>query len=317
MKTESHLIVFTILLVSATLFLIYQIPDEIPKPSSLEKHSGEIVQINEKSKRYQLIDDVQKFNESKKLMQEKLKEISFDYLKIKISNVTLLDGYYPFRDVNYRIEKFDIDPSSICEFEQKIPLHMQKISQTDHFQIFAKKYSSYPMELTIFDERNDISNIHYGLIASNDKNQSASTYFHFDSCTNERTDKKPFHLYCFDGNNDYKFATSNYDLVMSNYSNDHFCKMELDSWRQSLYDYSKTLQEKQRQLEIKSMESIVDQESQWMFLSEMNKQGELRGLVGYMIHNDFDEQNLQEKIEQYERKYGSLPDELLELIENR
>jgi len=55
-----------IILASATLFLIYQNPDQTPKSLSLEKYSSEIAQINEKSKKYQLIEDVQKFDESKK-----------------------------------------------------------------------------------------------------------------------------------------------------------------------------------------------------------------------------------------------------------
>ena len=36
-----------------------------------------------------------------------------------------------------------------------------------------------------------------------------------------------------------------------------------------------------------------------------------------MIHNNFDEQSLQDKIEQYENQFGNIPDELLELIEKR
>ena len=65
------------------------------------------------------------------------------------------------------------------------------------------------------------------------------------------------------------------------------------------------------------MTGIVDQESQWKFISEMNKQGELGNLVGYMVNGNFDEQNIQEKIRQYEWQHGNLPKELLELIEQR
>ena len=65
------------------------------------------------------------------------------------------------------------------------------------------------------------------------------------------------------------------------------------------------------------MTGIVDQESQWKFISEMNKQGELGNLVGYMVHGNFDERSIQEKIKLYEKQHGGLPDELLELIEQR
>ena len=305
-----------LLLTSTTLFLIYQNPDDTPKSLSFEKHSNEIFQINENSKKYQLNGEMQKFNESKILMQEKLKEVYLDYLEIKISEVTLLEGQYPFWDVQYRVDMFDLEPSSICGFEQNIPLHMQKISQTDNFQRFAKKYSSYHLELIIMDERNTISNIHYGLIATNGKNQSASTYFHLDSCTNEITDKEPYHLNCFDENNDYRFSTFNTDDILSSFSNTSFCKIELDPWRQSLFDYSKTLQEKQRQLELQSIAS-EDQVAFGPPFSEMNRLGDLRGIVGYMVQGKSDQQSIQDMIIKFEKQNGSLPEELLELIENR
>jgi len=317
MKTEFRIITVVALLISVTLFLIYQNPDETPKSTSFEKYSNKLVSINELSKKYQSQEDIQKFDESKILVQEKIKEMALDYLGLEITDMEFLEGQYPFLKAEDRIKKFGYVPSSICDYEKNIPVQIQKISQTENFQIFGKKYSSYTLELIIMDERNDISNIHYGLIATNGKNQSASTYFHLDSCTNEITDKTLYHLNCFDEENDYGFATSNHDLVLSSYSNGDFCKIELDPWRQSLYDYSKTLQEKQRQLEMESMTKVVDQESQWDFILKMNKQGKLGNLVAYMIHNDFDEKSLEEEIEQYERQYGNIPEELSDLVGNR
>ena len=67
MKTEFKIILILLILVPITLFLIYQNPEESPKSLSFEQHSNEIVQINEQSKKYQLIDDEQKFNSSKKI----------------------------------------------------------------------------------------------------------------------------------------------------------------------------------------------------------------------------------------------------------
>lgn len=317
MKTEYKIIAIMIFLVSSTLFLISQNPYESPKSKSFEKYSEDIIQINQESKKYELVNDMQNYNASKRLMEEKLKDISLDYLGIEISDVLLLDGYYPFKDVEYRIEKYDLDPSSICDFENDIPLHMKKISQTENFQMFAKKYSAYSIELDFFDERNAISNIHYGLIATNGKNQSASTYFHLDSCTHEISDKEPYSLNCSDKNDDYRFATFNSDHVLSSYSNGDFCKIVLDSWRQSLFEYSKTLREKRLELRMDSMEKVDDPESQWEFISKMNRQGELGNLVAFMIHYNFDEQSLQEKIEEYEKQHGPIPEELQELMENR
>ena len=72
-------------------------------------------------------------------MQEKLKEVSSDYLGLNISNMELLEGYYPFQNATYWEKRFDLEPSSVCDFERIIPLHMQIISKTDNFKIFTKE----------------------------------------------------------------------------------------------------------------------------------------------------------------------------------
>lgn len=120
---------------------------------------------------------------------------------------------------------------------------------------------------------------------------------------------------CFDKNTDYRFSTFNTDDIISSYSNGYFCKIELDSWRQSLYEYSLTLRDQRRQLEQEPMTRVVDQETQWNFISEMNRLGELGNLVAHITHHNYDEQSLQEQIEQYEKQYENIPDELLELME--
>ena len=316
MNTAFSVILIMALLTSATLFLIYQNPDEIPKLLSFEKDSREISQINEESKGYQLIGDMQKFNDSKKLMQEKLKEISLYYMGLEISDVDLIDGYYPFQDSQAVIEKFGLNSSLVCDFEQNIAQHMHTISQTENFQMFAKKYSQYKIELYLMDERSYLSNIHYGLSAGTE-NQSASTYFHLNSCANEVTDKELYFLRCVDDSDSYEFATFNYEDIVSSLSSPHFCKIELDSWRQSLYDYSEILREERWQLATESMPKLVDSESHMKFFSEMNKHEDLGNIVGKMVQGKFDEQRTQDMIKQYEEQYGSLPEELLELIGNR
>ena len=304
-------------LITLTVVLVFQNPEGIPQSKSIQKHSYDITRINEESKKYQLEQDLEKFEKSKNMMQEKIKDISSDLLEIKISKVTLLDAQYPFWEVEYRAEKLDLDPSTICAFEQDMPLHLEKILETDNFKLFSKKYSSHTLEFIIMDERDKISNVHYGLIATNDRNQSASTYFHVDSCSIQITDKNTHFLNCSDEDINYRYATFNHDDIVSSYSNGHFCKMELDSWRQSLLDYSKMLYDKNRQLEMKSMEDDVDQETHWKIFSDMNRVGELRNLLGYIIHNNPEKSSIQERIVEYEKKYGDIPDKLSELIEGK
>lgn len=317
MKSGLGTIAAMALLVSAVLFLIQDSPEESPRAVSIEKHSRELVQINEESKGHQMAGDMQKFEDSKRAMEEKLKEASFSHMGLEISSVGLID-VYPFDDPDTRAEKLGVEPSSVCAFEQRIPLHMQKISQTENFGLFAKKYSQYEIEMYIIDERDRVlSNIHYGLSAADGNGRYASTWFHIDSCTGERTDKEPYRLSCFNENNSSVFSIFNYKDIIASYSNSHFCKIVLDPWRQSLYEYFETLREQILQLHKDTLPDLEDVESHREFFQEMNRQDDLRGIVGNMIQDKFDEQDTQDMIKRYENQHGSLPAELQELIRSR
>jgi len=306
-------VIFTAaLLMSAILLLIYQNPDQAPRSLSLEKHSREIAQINEESREYQLAGSEQKFNDSKKLMQEKLKEVAREHMGLEISSVDLVD--YPFRNSQAMVEKFGLDPSSVCDIAHKIPLHMQKISQTGSFGLFAKKYSPHEIEIYIMDERSWQSNVHYGLDATNGKGQRASTYFHLSSCTDEITDKGPYLLRCSDENDGYSFTALNQADIVSSFASHHFCRIDLDPWRQSLFEYGKMLRDQIWQFQTESMPELVDSESLEESFAEMNRQDDLAHIVWVMIHGEFGEQDTQDMIKRYEEKYGSLPAALLDLI---
>ena len=121
-------------------------------------------------------------------------------------------------------------------------------------------------------------------------------------------------LHCYDGDTDNRFRTRNYDDIVSSYSNGDFCKIVLDPWRQSVYDYSQVLREKQRELQEELMIDDMDYESHVNFFAEMNKLGEQQNIVGKIVYGKFDEPDTQDMIEQYEKQYGSLPDKLLELM---
>lgn len=314
MKLEHGIIVVVGIFAAISMGLVVTNPDETPKSTSLEKYSEKLVQINKLSKKHLATENQQQFDESKKQMQELLKEVSFDFMGLEISNVELIEGQYPFRNSTLWEERFDLEPSSVCDFEANIPLHMQILSDTENYDRFAKKYSHYNLTLSIFDERYPVSNVHYGLIATNDQSQSASTYFHLNTCTNEITDKEILFLNCFDEKNGYRYATFNYDDIVSSYSNIDFCKIELDPWRQSIYEYAQKLNEKRRAFEMEQMMSIEDYEDQQQVMGEMNRQGDLGNIVWNIVHGKFDDQKTQEMIKSYEKQYGGLPEELSELI---
>lgn len=319
MKAGLGTVVAMALLVPAVLLLIQDNPGEIPGAISIEKHSRELVQINQESKEYQMAGDMQKFEDSKRSMKEKLKEASLSHMGLEISSVDLVDGYYPFEDSDTKAERLGLEPSSVCaSFEQSIPLHMQKISQTENFGLFAEKYSQYGIELYIMDERDRVfNNTHYGLSAADGNGRYAATWFHMDSCTGERTDKESYFLICGSDDNRGGFSTSNYKDIVASYLNSHFCEIELDPWRQSLREYSEMLREQRLQFQRETLPGLADAESHMEFFSEMNRRDDLGGIVGNMIQGKFDEQVTQDMIKRYESQHGGLPGELQELIRNR
>lgn len=143
--------------------------------------------INQLGLVYQKNGNSEKFEKQMKLMQEKQQETASHYLGITISEIFIKENWnFPFRessDVKIMDSEWD-DP--ICEIPENIPFHLQKIRQSEMFQIFSEKYSQNPLLIDISDERNNRGMVHYDLVATSDgKLFTASTQFHLDSCNGE------------------------------------------------------------------------------------------------------------------------------------
>ncbi len=314
MKTEFQIIMIMILLVSASLFLISQNPDDTPKSSSFDKYSDEIVQINEKSKKYQSINDVRKFDESKKLMQEKLGNIASDLLGINAS-VSGIDYNFPLTD-GHQVEIMGDESFPVCNVTENIPVHLQEIQNTKKFQMFVEKYFKYPIELNLQDERRHDSSFHYGLIAKSDDGQTALTMFHVNSCTNQITDSEKYLLSCRNGENEHISSINKKDVIAS-LNLDDFCTIPLDKWRQSVYDYGKTLYEDKENCRANSEIPEIDHETIPGCQSEMYRLGLLGNIVGMLVSDTDEDVVIEEKIREYNKTYHGLPDELLQLLEEK
>lgn len=314
MKIEFQMIMIMILLVSASLFLISQNPNDTPKSSSFEKYSGEIFQINEKLKKYQSINDVKKFDESKKLMQEKLGGIANDLLGIDTS-VSGIEYNFPLTN-GHQVEIIGNDSFPVCNIAENIPVHLQEIQNTKKFQMFVKKYFKYPMELNLQDERRYDSSFHYGLIAKSDDGRSALTMFHANSCTNQITDSEKYTLSCHNGENEHISSINKKDVIAS-LNLDDFCTIPLDKWRQSVYDYGKTISEDNENCRANAEIPDIDYEIIPGCQSEMHRL-ELLGNIVELIASDTDEDDvIEEKIREYNKMYHGLPAELLQLLEEK
>ena len=290
--------------------------DFMSSQTNPEKDAMVFTEINQQAIIYQKNNEQEKFDQQMILMKEKLKTVASNALGISIISVYLDENYnFPFVDAS-KVHSFD--ESLVCDITPKIPVHFQYIRKAKMFQMFMQKYSQHEIELIIQDERRYNSTVHYQFVAtSEDKNNNAFTHFHANSC-DDKTDYSDFYfLHCGDILKDYAMNTSNQNDIVASFEHDEFCIIPLDPWRQSVYDYGKTVSEKMNRHHEKIGTLDKNYESVMAFQSEMDRLGTLGNLIGALSGGDVDSQVTQERIQEYNEKFGSLPDELLELIEKK
>ena len=295
--------------------------DTTPLQNKLKADSEILFEINELALKYQENNEDKKVNEQRTLMDEKIIEIARD--SFGTNNITMLDipqVYFPI------VKGSQVDTSgnqelfSVCDVAENIPTHIQKISNAEMFQMFAKKYSKYEMVLNIQDERQHNSLFHYGLQAiSDDGRHVASTFFHADSCTNEITDFNKFHLSCLDKEKEeWTGGTNNPEYVRASIELDDFCMILLSPWHQLVSDYQDTISEKINEIQEKTITvEIQSLEDAMRLQSEMKQWILLSGIVGNIVQDYLEDEKTQDMIREYNKKYGDLPDELQELLDAR
>ncbi len=315
MKTEYKIIAIMILLSFSILFLILQNLYESPKTKSFERYSDEILQINEESKKYQLIEDVAKFNESKKSMQEKLGIVASNLLEIDVTIYSIYESYFPFIDGS-QIKILDDKSFSVCNIVENIPIHLQEIQKTEKFQTFVEKYSNYSLELDLHDERKIDSSFHYGLIAKSDDGRTALTMFHVNNCTNQVVDSEKYYLSCHDDVKHMVFGTTNKDDILASLNHPDFCTIPLDSWRQSVYDYNRKIKEQLEEEHLPTIE-IIDKSYKSVSAYQLESQRlDLLGDISIMyVMKISDEKDIEGKIKQYNNLFGPLPEEFLKILD--
>ena len=250
-------------------------------------------------------------------MQEKQKEIASDILNIHISDAYVAEGWnFPFMDMSEVTPITSAEPIRTCSIPEKIPAHLQKIRESDMFQMFAGKYSEHQLMIDISDERNSGGLVHYDLIStSEDKLFSASTYFHLDSCTDEM--KWTYFLLCKDLKSEEHTATRIKSEIVSSLENDEFCNIEFEPWHQDLSAYQTKISEELKSLtQVDILTDSPDDTSHIRFM-EAQRLGLLNDIIRYYDSENSDHEKMQEDIAEYNKKFGSLPDELLGIIEKR
>jgi len=285
--------------------------------SELENHGNILDEINQQAIIHQENGNQGKFKEQVVKMQEKITEIARDSFGLNIYMSDVYQGYFPMADASKVEVAKGKESFQICDVAENIPIHLQNIAKTKKFQMFAEKYSDYPMELNLQDERRSKSSFHYGLIANSDDGRTALTFFHADSCTNQMTDSERYYLSCHDNARHHVFGTVNKEDILASLSHPDFCTIPLDSWRQSVYEYNQKIKE-QLENHLPTIEALdKSYESVSAYQLESHRLDLLGDISSMYVMAVDDEQEIEEKIKEYNDLFGPLPDELLKLIEQR
>jgi len=327
MKTKLLMIIGIIVVLIAGFSAIVLFDDgTFSENNTLMKNDAEILnEINMQAAIHKNNGNQEKFQEQVALMEEKIKQIASNSLEVHITvaSVDLTDpetgiggNNFPFKDSSEIKISDNREPFPICNIPEKIPIHLKKILDEPMFTMFSEKYSQHSTELYIMDERPGESLVHYQITATSDDGMfEASTFFHANTCTDEIQESFP-RLSCRNVENNEIHHSFNPDDIKASLQLEEFCDIPLDSWRKSIYEYGNTVQEKI----LRQFEMIVEPDNQEEFrkmLDESERLDYLRYITSLIVNGGLESEVTQTKIKEYNEKFGSLPDELLELIEQR
>lgn len=288
--------------------------------NDLENFASILAEINEEAVIHQKNNNHEKSERQLNLMKEKQIEIASKILGVDISEAYVAEGWnYPFRDSS------DIEPLPgqetfpICNIPENIPFHLETIKDSEMFQMFAEKYSKYPLTIDISDERRHNSMVHYDIIAaSEDEKYHASTYFHINSCTGQSGHY--LNLHCRGPTQEDSKHAYLMENIADSLDNDTFCTISFKPWQEKLFEYSERISKEsekiQQQLQMKMESGDTDELTE---IFSKIKRLELLNRISFDATRNTDENSkwTTDDILEYNERYGDLPDELLELIEQR
>jgi RNase adaptor protein for sRNA GlmZ degradation len=178
-----------------------------------------------------------------------------------------------------------------------------------------EKYSEFSIELDVQDERRYDSAVHYGMRSiSDDGNYSAGMFVHADSCNNEILSR--YYLSCYDEIREELTMANTKERVLSSLEHERFCIVPLDSWHQAVYDYGKVISEQTKNHFQKAETMSNDFETVMKFQNELERFSALSDIMNFM-YQDEPLNTIEKSIQEYNVKYGFIPDKLQKLIDAR
>ena len=286
-------------------------PGGTADPASMADPSvkdGEMLRaLGEAAKMYRSDGQDVKAEEQEEMFQNKAAEVASRLLDVEVSSV-YADLFFPGPLDPTR------HPGQICGSAGDIPVHLAKVRDVERYVAFMEKYSAYPIEMHLNDERP--FGFHYGFVATSGDGRYASTFFHVDPCTDVVTDSAGYLLTCRDEESGYFFSTTNQDDINASLKLGDFCVIPISPWRQSLYDYAKEASEETHR-HFMGGGPVDDYEALMAFWHEGERLDALTDLAYAVASDNFADDAIQEKIQGYRDAYGALPDEFLKLLEDR
>ena len=286
-------------------------PGGTADPASLKDPSakdGEVLlALYEAAEMYRNGGQDAKAGEQEEMFQNKAAEVASRLLDVEVSSV-YADLFFPGPLDPTR------HPGQICGSAGDIPTHLAKVRDVERYVAFMEKYSAYPIEMHLNDERP--FGFHYGFVAMSGDGRYASTFFHVDPCTDVVTDSAGYLLTCRDERSGYFFSTTNQDDINASLKLGDFCVIPIGQWRQSLYDYAKEVFEEARR-HFEGGGPVDDSEAFRAFWHEGERLDALTDLAYAVASDNFADDAIQKKIQEYRDAYGALPGEFLKLLEDR
>ena len=318
------LVTLTVTIIIIILLTILFFDDNLFTENKIIMKSDEEIlnEINLQATIYKNNNDEKNYHEQVVLFEEKIKQNAINFLDMNIIDVSVdltdpetgIGSFnFPFRNSSEIKISPDKEPFPICDVPEKIPTHLKKFLDEPIFEMFSEKYSKYDTELTIIDERGLDSQIHYGLyVISEDGLLSASTTFHVSTCTDEIQEDFPL-LSCRNIVDNEIHQSFNQDDIIASLNLVEFCTIPLDLWRNSIHEYGMTIQKQRLDLFDTSFEPKNHDEMRQMG-DEHERLDSVRGITFLIVNDGLNSETTQDKIQEYNEKFDSLPDELLELI---
>lgn len=290
-----------------------------PEQYQVIADSKDLSEINKRALHYKEIKDEQGLNLQTKLMKERQEEIVSNIFGYDV--MAWVDEFnFPYVDT---VEIRDSDePFEICAIPEKIPIHLEKISQNKVLEMFAKKYSNHNVQVTIQDERKDMSNIHYQFtaISSENKDFAATMMYHIDSCTDEGDNEVSFNcLYHGSKQNSYSRFVDN--IIDSLNDDESFCTITFEDWQQDIREYAKKISQRAETVHEKIMYTMTDENFDQKIISPLFEESDklqlLQRISSFASDSLGTNEFLEENIAEYQSKFGDLPEDLQLLIDAR